>query len=125
MRTIAVYGSLKKGCYNHKRFGLGEPMAHAEVSGSMYVNPHQGYPRLFKPGIKTGGARDKAYPVEIYEVSDNLYRTLDMMEQGSAYTPTVVAFDVEGRGLVEATVWFCDDDYPVTDGQFVESYGGA
>lgn len=118
MKRFASYGSLRKGFWNHDRFGLGEPIATSTIRGKMFVNPNLGYPYLFSEPF------EKEYKVEIYEVSESVYQMIDGMEQGSGYYPEQVLFDVEidGVNVIEATVWFADKSIAVKDEWFVEDY---
>lgn len=82
MKKIAVYGSLKKGAYNHKAFGLGEPLAHGKVRGAMALC--FSFPRLFEPS-KVPKDDVYEYDVEVYEVDDEVYEQIENMELGAGY----------------------------------------
>ncbi len=89
-KLVAVYGSLKKGQYNHD--GLGQDAEHLgnmTVRGVMYSNGS--YPKLYKPVCNNGknfvleGERDHA--VEVYSLNENRYKSITNMEVGAGYEP--------------------------------------
>ena len=123
MKTFASYGSLKKGYWNHSRFGLGEPISVSKIKGAMYVNPALGYPHLYDVGI-VPNAVEKDYEVEIYEVEDNVFNHIDGMEQSSGYIPKEVVFEgIAPMGDITATVWFADPEYRMPNADhYVEEY---
>ncbi len=112
MMLFASYGSLKKGFWNNIRFGLEEPIAKGTVRGAMFMNAGLGYPWLFneKDSIEKG-YKIKDYDVEIFEVSEEKFNRIDMMEIGSGYKAEKLIFpaitEMIGRE-VNATVWFAD-----------------
>lgn len=80
---VAVYGSLKKGAYNHDRFGLKDPIGHDTVFGSMFLE--HSYPRLYDIGVIEDEGGYKEYPVEIYDLDDETFNQIDGMESASGY----------------------------------------
>lgn len=76
MKTIAVYGSLKAGKYNHGILEDSLYLDTTKVSGTLYRV--SSYPALVDEG-------DNLYDAEIYEVSDNVYEWIAGMERGAGY----------------------------------------
>jgi gamma-glutamylcyclotransferase (GGCT)/AIG2-like uncharacterized protein YtfP len=128
MKLVAVYGSLKKGFYNHH--GLGEDKKHLgniTVRGVMYSNG--AYPKLYHPinelvGALEGGlvarfvvelARD--HVVEVYEISDKDYNSITQMEVGAGYTPE----DIETPWGVATIYYMPHSNFHESD-YWVESY---
>lgn len=101
MHKIGVYGSLKKGMYNYRK-EQGEPIAHGKVSGAMFL-PYS-YPHLFRAEV-SDPQHVKEYDVEVYEVSDDLFNSLNRMEEGAGYQ--AVDCTIAGH---EVVVWFMNDN---------------
>ena len=76
MKTIAVYGSLKKGLGNDWGTRDGNFLGTALTLGDMYSLG--GYPVLMENGTKE-------YEIEVYEVSDQMYKQIHNMEIGAGY----------------------------------------
>ncbi len=93
-KLVAVYGSLKKGQYNHD--GLGQDAEHLgnmTVRGVMYSNGS--YPKLYRTdedqtfeAFNQGKERDHA--VEVYSLNENRYESITNMEVGAGYEPGVI-----------------------------------
>ena len=80
---IAVYGSLREGCYNNPFFlGDADKKGTTLVEGRLYS--FGAYPGLVKEGC--------SFPVEceVYEVNLETYNSIDAMERGAGYFRTVV-----------------------------------
>jgi gamma-glutamylcyclotransferase (GGCT)/AIG2-like uncharacterized protein YtfP len=82
---IAVYGSLKEGCYNHPYF-----LKDSEKKGVMTVPG-----KLFSFGAFPGLVYDKekgdAVEVEVYDVSEKIQKDIHHMETGAGYYRSEVA----------------------------------
>lgn len=94
MERIAVYGTLKKGFYNHRWLGENPKFLGTDtVSGSMYMR-HESYPVLVIDGYLPQGNYHGsefnriAHEIEVYEVSDERYRAVAGMEMGAGYDVT-------------------------------------
>ena len=86
MKTVAVYGSLKRGFYNHE--GLGEDanfLGTDTVSGVMHLRGS--YPTLTAwedlPDDEKKMERD--HIIEVYEISDEAFEGIEAMEHGAGY----------------------------------------
>lgn len=116
-KTIVVYGSLKRGKYNHPLLDGSEYLGETTVTGTMYLV--SSYPALVDEG-------DNVYPAEVYSVSDNVYDSIEGMELGAGYkkmTATIKGED--GQIIDDATIYFADDelvDYCKKNKEVIKSY---
>lgn len=78
MRKIGVYGSLKKGFYNHGFLAGANPQGKAILRG--YTLHSLGA----YPAVVAGSPKDLV-GCEIYEVDPNTFSILDRMERGAGY----------------------------------------
>lgn len=101
MKAILVYGSLKRGFWNHERFQLGEPT---------WTGPVKGF-RLIDLGAYPGAvaSEDSSSICERYEVSDDLFRMMDRMERGAGYR----AIELPGGDNIWVYQYPSSDDVPV------------
>ena len=72
---VAVYGSLKKGRYNHGMLKDSKFIGDTEVIGTLYKV--SSYPVLLDG--------DTEYAAEVYEVEDDVYEPIESMELGAGY----------------------------------------
>lgn len=116
MKRIAVYGSLKRGKYNHResmKF-IGE----STIRGSMFLC--YSYPHLY-PEDRSLPEHVIEYPVELFEVDDEMFQSLDRMEQGAGYTGHLLTFKTVD-GEVEALLWFKDGHGKDSSLPYITSY---
>lgn len=125
-KLVAVYGSLKKGFYNHQ--GLGDD---AEYLGNMTVNAvmysNGSYPKIYHVGnfanevddfgtkFSSGLARD--HEVEVYRITDARYASITRMEVGAGY----VAEDIE-TPYGTATMYWMPHEHFYEHDHWVEAY---
>ena len=103
---IAVYGSLKKGFWNHDRFLSNEKYLGSDtVKGKMQMS-FGGYPYLFE-----GDGLD--YPIEIYEVSEDIYYGIRGMELGAGYYEKSISTKYGGVTIFYASLSFYKEDKPI------------
>ncbi len=76
LKKIAVYGSLKKGKYNHSILESSKFLGKTQVTGTLYTLG--AYPALC-------GSGNNKYEAEVYEVSDEVFDLIDRMELGAGY----------------------------------------
>lgn len=97
---IGVYGSLKKGQYNHPIIGK-DPEFVTKIKGVMFRV--SSYPVLFE---EVEGFEPRQYDLEIYEVDYNTYKLIDSMEVGAGYVEKEI--DIDGLNV---SVYFGHPDY--------------
>lgn len=122
MHLVAVYGSLKKGFYNHR--GLGDDkefLGNMTINGVMYSNGS--YPKLYK---SDGDANDEGvlapskardHEVEVYRISERPFTGITRMEVGAGYTPEQIETPY---GL--ATIYYMDHKNFYDGDHWVEAY---
>ena len=92
MKNIFVYGSLKKGFFNHEI--INENPRNRFIKNGVIC----GY-NLFLlysyPGIKASSSNDKVY-VELYSLTDEVFDRIDRLERRANYTPVEVE-DEDGK----------------------------
>lgn len=88
MKYIFVYGSLRRGHYNHTRIGLDNAVFVKETrTQPNYTLVDLGaYPALLAVG-------NTSVVGEIYHVDDELFERIDRMEKGAGYYASVIALD--------------------------------
>ena len=96
MINIAVYGSLKKGRYNHGILEGAELLGKSTVKGQLYSMG--AYPALVRQG-------ENKYEVELYSVSEEVFNPIDRMELGAGYVGEKRTY-ATASGEVEATTYF-------------------
>ena len=100
MKTIAVYGSLKKGKYNHLMIEDCVKVGDIKVRGTMYLV--SSYPALIEEG-------DNEYDAEVYEVPEDIYHSVRGMELGAGYKELEVTCLLTGTLLtIDAIVYYAD-----------------
>ena len=84
-KLVAVYGSLKKGFYNHPWLEGSDFVGYGSIGGFMYLCGS--YPRLFTHKPK-GDPLDHpllAHTLELYSVPRGVYDSIESMEMGAGY----------------------------------------
>lgn len=105
MKTIAVYGSLKKGKHNHHLIEGSKKIDDIFIKGTMYSLGS--YPAMVLEG-------DNWYEAEVYEVNDHAYSLVKNMELGAGYQEVMIG------GYI---VYYADEslaEYCVKNAQVVE-----
>ena len=95
MITIAVYGSLKKGKYNHGLLADSEYVGETTLSGTLYRV--SSYPALVEEG-------NNEYPAEVYKVSEEVYNLVKSMEIGAGYKEV----DIDGNKVYYADTFLAE-----------------
>lgn len=85
MKTIAVYGSLKQGKYNHEIMKNSEYLGATNVVGTLYRV--SSYPAIIEDG-------DNSYEAEVYNVGDHVYEMVRAMELGAGYKEVIKSLEV-------------------------------
>ena len=91
MKTIAVYGSLKAGKYNHPILRECKMLGTTKVKGTLYRVGS--YPAIIEEG-------DNLYDAEVYEVPDNIYNAVRSMELGAGYKEVEINVGELGTAVV-------------------------
>lgn len=112
MKKILVYGSLRKGEYNYKRFKgyFGEGLNYLATTT---ITGYKLYDLGSYPGIRPEAGKELV--VDVMEVSDEAYDAITGMERGAGYS--VAKETVEDHG--ECTIYVYN--YPVSENHLVES----
>lgn len=119
MHTIGVYGTLKKGGWNHTMWG----MDHAKYIGSTDIvgamDLHQfGYPRLYEIG-DAPPEFERKHVLELYEVDDNTYESIKSMEIGAGYY--IQTFKIEDNDH-DIDVFLMHPENPFNEERFITSF---
>lgn len=86
MKLLAVYGSLKKGFWNHDIFLKDADFAGTHsVLGAMQL-AYGEYPYLFQ-----GYEGSSKHKVEVYRISEQTYTEIRALETSSGYYPNVIS----------------------------------
>ena len=119
MKRFASYGSLRKGFWNHTRFGLGEPILTTVIAGAMFMDPNLGYPWLFDGQDHIFPSNQmQNYPIEVYEVSEEIYDRINSMEINSGYREVIHV--IQG---IPTTLWFADwNQIHPSEDQWISDY---
>lgn len=91
MNTVAVYGSLKLGRYNHPLISDCKFLGESTIKGTMYSLGT--YPALIEEG-------NDEHRVEIYELPDDIYLRVKRMEIGASYVEKEVEFNLMEVGTM-------------------------
>ncbi len=96
MKNMFVYGSLKKGFFNHSLISE-NPRNRFIRKG--FIEGYKLYLLWSYPGIKPSSNADKVY-VELYSLSDEVFERIDRMEKGAGYTAVEVEDDEGEKGIL-------------------------
>lgn len=96
MINVFIYGSLKKGFFNHS---LIEEYPKNKFIRKGFVEGYELYLLWSYPGIKPSSQNDKLY-VELYSLTDEVFEVIDRMERLAGYTPTEVEDDEGNKGVI-------------------------
>jgi gamma-glutamylcyclotransferase (GGCT)/AIG2-like uncharacterized protein YtfP len=94
MKKIAVYGSLKKGKFNHSILEGCKFLGTTQVTGTLYNV--SSYPALCESG-------NNKYDAEIYDVPPYIYEAIRGMELGAGYKEVII-----NVGSNEVIVYYAD-----------------
>ena len=98
MLIVAVYGTLKRGFYNHYLLKISEFLG-TGISQNRFILGNYSYPAVVK------GDEGAPVEVEIYEVDEKTMRNLDYLEgYPTFYTRSKEKFKLNGRE-VEAFIY--------------------
>ena len=114
MQLIAVYGSLRKGFFNHKILEGAQFLGTDSVEGIMYWNGK--YPKLYHPN-GDNNERSNEHVVEIYNLPDSLFDSINRVEIGAGYIPEV--FPTQWG---DATMWWMPQEHFNAGDEWIASY---
>jgi len=100
---LAVFGSLKKGFFNHGILKDCPKVDEGTVRGAMYLC--YSYPHLYREEAKLDPALYRDHGVEIYEVPQNTFQRIEAMERGAGYNTHIKV--INGQ---PAYIFFTDDN---------------
>lgn len=104
---IAVYGSLKKGKYNHDLLGDAKFLGDIKVKGTLYLVST--YPVLLQG--------ENEYDAEVYDVPEHNFNTVSRMEVMAGYVPTIVSTEYG-----DVIVYYGGDYYKANELKQIEKY---
>lgn len=96
MKNVFVYGSLKKGFFNHS---LIDENPRNRLIRKGFVTGYKLYLLWSYPGIKPASPEDKIF-VELYSLTDEVFERIDRLERGANYTTVKVEDDAGKEGLL-------------------------
>jgi gamma-glutamylcyclotransferase (GGCT)/AIG2-like uncharacterized protein YtfP len=106
-KKVAVYGSLKKGKYNHPLIEGCKKIDDIFIKGTLYSLGS--YPAITLEG-------DNYFEAEVYELPDENYQRVKRMELGAGYQEVMIG---------EYIVYYADEslaEYCAKNAQVIESY---
>lgn len=118
---IATYGSLKKGFYNHNALGGDATfIGNSSVHGVMYWNGR--YPKLYKVVNDDYDSpfrlpTERKHKLEIYDISDEAYNYIRIMEIGSGYEEEKI--DTEWGSAI---IYWMPHKYFDIDDEWIKEY---
>ena len=98
-KTVFFYGSLKRGHYNYKRFGMDE----CKFLGSAEIWGYKLFTNVMYPAVINSGDDNDIVYGEVFLVPDELFQLLKQMEIGAGYHIDTVdaVWDAEKQVTVE------------------------
>lgn len=92
MKNVFIYGSLKKGFFNHS---LIEENSRNKFIKKGFIEGYKLYILRSYPAIKSSSQRERVY-VELYSLTDEVFELTDKMEKRAGYSSVEVE-DEEGK----------------------------
>ena len=111
LTRIAVYGSLKKGKYNHPLLEDSEFIGKTTVFGTLYAV--SSYPALVNEG-------NNEYEAELYDVDERTYMYIKGMEIGAGYEEMKI--NVDDHTVIVYYAGKQLEDYCKENKQVIETY---
>lgn len=114
MTKVAVYGSLRSGMGNHRLLAHIADFAEGETVSEFKMYSLGGFPAI----VAQRGSKIK---VEVYEVDDDTFARLDMLEgYPSFYNRQQVDILLEDGTIDNAWIYFIEDDSHYVSHEVVE-----
>lgn len=101
---VAVYGSLREGAYNYNSFkrSYGEEI---QKLGTTTVNGYDLYSLGAYPGINVSEDPNKPLVVDLLEVTDRVYASINRMELGANYSVRIIDVALHTGEPMKATIY--------------------
>ncbi len=96
MKNMFVYGSLKKGCFNHSL--ISENLRNKLIRKG-FITGYKMYLLQSYPAIKSASSEDKIV-VELYSLTDEVFDQIDDMEQRAGYVSIESKDDAGKQGVL-------------------------
>ena len=96
MKNVFIYGSLKKGFFNHS---LIEENPRNRLIRKGFVGGYRLYLLWSYPCVKPSAEEDKVY-VELYSLCDEVFDRIDVMEKRAGYSSVEVKDDDGNVGII-------------------------
>ena len=96
MKNMFVYGSLKKGFFNHSFI---EENPRNKLIRKGFIVGYRLYLLCSYPAIKQSSINDKVF-VELYSLTDEVFDRIDAIEKNANYIPIEVKDDVGNSGII-------------------------
>lgn len=119
MKTIAVYGSLKMGRYNHPLIKDCKFLGESDVTGVMYLIST--YPALIDDETAPEAVK---HTVEVYEVDPATYARVHNMEIGAGYKVETKKL-LLGSEVVDCAIFYANEmlaEYCKKNRKIINSY---
>lgn len=97
MKNMFVYGSLKKGFFNHS---LIEENPRNRFIRKGFIKGYNLYLLWSYPGVKPSSSSEDKVFVELYSLTDEVFEKIDKMEQKANYTSIKVIDDGGKEGIL-------------------------
>lgn len=106
MKIIGTYGTLKRGEYNHERYGkntLKFINTGTILAGTLYTNSKY-------PALTTGFHRQmNDHIIELFEVENDIFEMIRRMEEGAGYITVLKKVYFKEPPSITAYVWLLTD----------------
>jgi len=110
---MAVYGTLKRGFYNHFMLTTSKFVGKASVPGYIWKGPGENFPRAMADSESI-----KSFEVELYEVSPTVIRQVARLELPYGYYPQLVVTQDKMTALMWASAEGPNPDCTMLDGVY-------
>lgn len=97
MKQIVVYGSLREGEYNADRFRRNYGAENFKYIRTTTITGYNIFDLGSYPGLKISNDPNSKVIVDIMEVSDECFQSIEWMEHGAGYSTIKVVDDETGQ----------------------------
>jgi len=96
MKNVFIYGSLKKGFFNHS---LISDNPRNKLIRKGFIDGYRLYSLWSYPAIKPSINGERLY-VELYSLTDEVFERIDRMEKSAGYVSVEVVDDKDKTGII-------------------------